>query len=194
MRIEPKDQPEKDQSYETLGLKLTVMIIARPAEHYDKRKLEWYGSHASLREHIERSYAGMRNGTHYMLVADLNNYPVGLVCLQYRANDPQLADGHSRGYLYAFRVMSNLQSMGIGSLLLDTAEKHLLDRGMSVITLQVAKDNIRAQQLYTRRGYRSFASKLNIWQHTYKGNPKEIRESCWAMEKTLKPLYMPQLA
>jgi ribosomal protein S18 acetylase RimI-like enzyme len=187
-RDDPQAQAQENPSYDTLGLKLTVMIIARPAERYDLRKLEWYGSHRSVREHIEKSYTGMRSGTHQMLVADLNNYPVGLVCLQYRANDPQMADGHTRGYLYAFRVMPNLQSMGIGTLLLNAAEQHLLDKGMSVITLQVAKDNLRGQQLYTRQGYRSFGSKVNIWHHNRNGEIKEVREPCWAMEKTLAPL------
>jgi ribosomal protein S18 acetylase RimI-like enzyme len=56
--------------------------------------------------------------------------------------------------LFDFGVRPDRQSRGIGSRLLDAAERLAAGRGYRRVGLSVGLENVRARALYERRGYR----------------------------------------
>jgi len=63
---------------------------------------------------------------------------------------------HDQGsYLYYddFCVSEAFRGMGIGSAMLDEAEKYCREIGFSTIVLHVERHNVSAQRLYERRGF-----------------------------------------
>jgi ribosomal protein S18 acetylase RimI-like enzyme len=61
-------------------------------------------------------------------------------------------DGH-RGWLYTVAVRPSHQGRGIGSLLVEEAEKRLHALGCRKINLQVRASNADVAQFYSQRGY-----------------------------------------
>jgi ribosomal protein S18 acetylase RimI-like enzyme len=62
----------------------------------------------------------------------------------------------------------------------------LRQREFRYITLNVARDNPRAQQLYVRRGYYVVAPEPGIWSYPdEKGVWHRVEEPAWRMEKML---------
>lgn len=61
-------------------------------------------------------------------------------------------DGH-RGWIYAMAVLPELQKGGIGSALLEFAEKELVSRGCMKVNLQIMEGNEGVQRFYEANGY-----------------------------------------
>ncbi len=61
-------------------------------------------------------------------------------------------DGH-RGWIYSLAVDPKIQRTGVGSQLLQTAEKELILRGCLKINLQIAEGNDVVQGFYEANGY-----------------------------------------
>jgi ribosomal protein S18 acetylase RimI-like enzyme len=174
-------QPDEQPQY---PLALTYCI--RPARRADVPKLEWYGSQAHTRPYIHQAYKAMTQGRRMMLVADLNGFPVGQIYVQFDSKNKQHADGATRGYIYAFRVIDHLRRSGIGTALLHAAEQVLIDRGFRIATLQVSKQNENARRLYQKTGYRVFSEDPGHWYYVDKhGTPREVHDPTWVMEKRL---------
>ncbi len=77
-------------------------------------------------------------------VAILDQEVVGTIMAGY--------DGH-RGWIYAMAVMPELQKGGIGSALLEHAEKELVSRGCMKVNLQIMEGNEAVQCFYESNGY-----------------------------------------
>lgn len=166
--------------------KATLNYCIRPATRADVPKLEWYGAQAHTRTYIRQAFKAMLEGQRMMLVADLNGFPVGQIYIQFDSRNKQHADGYKRGYIYAFRVIDHLQRCGIGSALLNTAEKTLIGRGFIFATLQVSKRNEDARRLYQKNGYRVFSEDPGHWYYVdHTGKQQEVNDPTWVMEKRL---------
>jgi ribosomal protein S18 acetylase RimI-like enzyme len=101
----------------------------------------------------------------------------------------ELADGCSRAYFYSFRVRSPYQGVGIGTLLMQTAESDLRNRGYNRITLNVRRDNSDARRLYERFGYIVVADEPGRWSYLdHNGHRRHVHEPSWRMEKDLFPV------
>lgn len=61
-------------------------------------------------------------------------------------------DGH-RGWINYLAVDPKCQGDGVGRLLMERAEQHLLDAGCPKINLQIRADNSAAVRFYERLGY-----------------------------------------
>ncbi|MBK8138783.1 MAG: GNAT family N-acetyltransferase [Chloroflexi bacterium] len=165
---------------------LALSYYIRVASRSDLRKLEWYGSQSHTRPYIEQAYKAMLAGRRIMIVADLNDFPVGQIYVQYDSKNKQHADGATRGYIYAFRVMDHLQRCGIGTQLLKSAERVLIERGYKLATLQVSKRNENARRLYQKNGYRVFNEDPGHWYYVDReGEQRELNDPTWVMEKRL---------
>lgn len=152
----------------------------------DLPKLEWYGSQSHTRNYILQAYKAMLAGRRMMLVAEMNDFPVGQIYVQYDSKNTQHADGISRGYIYAFRVMSHMQRCGIGTELLKAAEHLLIGKGFQFATLQVSKTNEKARRLYQKNGYRVFNEDPGQWTYIDEaGKRREVNDPTWVMEKRL---------
>ena len=99
----------------------------------DEEGEEWY-----------RSLIEASDSSNLLLVAILDDRPVGFVNLYHRAG---------KGYLEAIAIHPRYRRMGIGSQLLREAEARLSKRRVEVVKLNVKQGNVRALSFYLRHGY-----------------------------------------
>lgn len=154
--------------------------------------LEWEGAYAHYRRVYRQTYADVVRGQRLMLVAAAGAQLVGQIFVQLSSTELRYADGYSRAYLYSLRVRPEWQGQGLGTRLVGAAEAALVSRGFSVAVIAAGKDNPRAQRLYERLGYRTFADDPGVWYfQDVNGVQQSIEEPCWVMEKrlTAPPLH-----
>lgn len=165
---------------------LNIDITLRLAQKSDLPRMEWYGQYVHFRNLFRRAYREQLQGKRLMLLADMNDFPIGHIFIQLRSSNTRIADGVSRAYLYSFRVMDLFQGKGIGTRLIQEAESILIDRGFGIVTIAVAKDNNGALRLYERLGYRKFADDPGKWSYIdHKGFTHYVEEPCWLLKKSL---------
>jgi len=149
--------------------------------------MEWDGEFRHFRRVYLDAYQRMQRGQSILWVAALpTKQLVGQVFIQFFCDRPELADGISRAYLYSFRIRKPFRSQGFGSRMMDVVEDDLRQRGFEYVTLNVARDNPRAQQLYVRRGFYVVAPEPGVWSYPdEKGAWQRVEEPAWRMEKIL---------
>jgi ribosomal protein S18 acetylase RimI-like enzyme len=162
-------------------------VIIRPLVETDLPGLEWNGEFQHFRRVFQDAYQRMKRGISILWVADLPGVGiVGQVFIQFTCDRSELADGLERAYLYSFRVRNEYRGSGLGSRIMDKVEDDLRRRGFAFVTLNVARDNPRAQQLYLRRGYHVVAPEPGIWSYPDdRGVWHRVEEPAWRMEKLL---------
>lgn len=162
-------------------------ILIRPLEEHDLPALEWDGEYAHFRRLFRDSFSRQRKGFSVLWVAELPGCGIiGQVFVQLICDRSELADGLSRAYLYSFRVKAPYRSAGLGAKLLAVVEADLEKRQFHWITLNVAKTNQRARQMYERHGFRVIAHEAGCWSYIdHEGNRRQVNEPAWRMEKRL---------
>jgi len=162
-------------------------VIIRPMVEADLPALEWNGEYQHFRRVFADAFQRMQRGFSILWVAELPKKGlIGQVFIQFTCDRPELADGTERAYLYSFRVQKKYRGCGLGTRIMDVVEEDLRRRGFAFVTLNVARDNPRAQQLYVRRGYRVVAPEAGVWSYPDdKGAWHRVEEPAWRMEKTL---------
>jgi ribosomal protein S18 acetylase RimI-like enzyme len=169
------------------SLHLEVEIVFRFAEREDLPRLEWYGEYTHFRRVFQRTFEDQVAGYRLMLLATVNDWPIGQVFIQLESYEDIFADMRKRGYLYSLRVMDAFRHMGIGSALLREAETILIDRRYDSVSIAAAKDNPGARRLYERMGYRVQAEDAGRWHYVdHEGKTRYVVEPCWILEKQLK--------
>lgn len=131
---------------ERFSIKLSINI--RACEQSDLPKLEWFGMFTDYREIILEAFKCQEKDEVIMLVAQTNHFPIGQLWI-----DLTKQHKNSIGVLWAFRILSPFQGKGIGSCLLNSAERILQEKGFAVSEIGVEKDNPNARRLYERMGY-----------------------------------------
>lgn len=124
-------------------------VAIRECVEDDLYDLEWFGLYWQHREIIQSTFESQRRGEMVMLVAEANGFPVGQVWVNL-----VLKRAEGVGALWAFRVLTPLQRMGIGERLLSAAEAVLREKGYAEAELGVETDNPDAMRFYEKRGYR----------------------------------------
>jgi ribosomal protein S18 acetylase RimI-like enzyme len=170
-------------------MSLALDVLIRQATAEDLPRLEWFGQFWQFRGLFTHAYKDQIAGRCLMLVADLNGFPIGRLFIRMAASGPSsLVDGFSRAYLYSLHVMDMFQRQGIGTRLMQTAERCLIDRGFRWATISVAKDNLSARRLYERLGYRCFGEDPGTWSYVDPdGRQHRVEEPSWLLEKALTP-------
>lgn len=122
-----------------------------------------------------------------MWLAELSGIGViGQLFVQLTSARQELADGSNRAYIYGFRVQAKYRGLGIGSQLLAVAESDLHQRGYEIVSLNVARENLQARQLYERLGYCVIAAEAGRWNYVDDGgHRRQVVEPAWRMEKRL---------
>ena len=165
---------------------IQIDVTIRQLREDDLPNLEWYGQFKHYRNLFRRSYDGQVNGYRFMLVAIVNNFPIGRLFIQYAHSRSRLSDGRTRGYLYSFQVMEVFRGQGVGTALINHAESILYEKDFSWVTICVTKDNDGALRLYQRLGYQIFAEDEGKWHyHDHYGRLKNVHEPCWLLKKRL---------
>ncbi|MHB8626976.1 MAG: GNAT family N-acetyltransferase [Aggregatilineales bacterium] len=171
---------------ERRALTLRLAVTFRPAERDDLPNLEWHGEYTHFRRVFRNTFDEQRAGRRLMLLADVNGYPIGQVFIQLESADDWWQGGR-RAYLYSLRVMDIFQHHGIGTSLIQEAERLLSDRDYDSISIAVAKDNPGARRLYERLGYGIVAEDSGRWQYIdHEGRTRHVAEPCWILEKWLR--------
>ncbi len=168
----------------TMTLQLDVLF--RFAEREDLPKLEWYGEYTHFRRVFQRAFEDQQAGRRLMLLAVVNDWPIGQVFIQLENLDDVYPGAGKRAYLYSLRVMDAFQRQGIGSALLREAESILIARDYRSVSIAAAKDNPGARRLYERYGFRVFLEDAGRWSYIdHEGKTRQVVEPCWVLEKTL---------
>src|SRR5688500_8031852 len=107
----------------SLSTPLDLQLRFRLATEADLPKLEWMGQYIQFRRVFRYTFEEQQRGTRLMLVADVNNYPVGQIFMILRNVDEW---NEERGYFYSLRVMDPFQGLGIGTKLMKEAEALLI--------------------------------------------------------------------
>jgi len=119
------------------------MICIRRCERADLDALDWDGS--AERSLIAATFARAERGASEMLVAE-DDAIVGQVWIDFD-REPDCA------MLWALRVKPAWWGRGIATALLTTAEQLVAACAIGWTLSEVAPDNLRARQLFERRGY-----------------------------------------
>lgn len=162
-------------------------VIVRPACKADLPDLEWEGELTHFRRVYADAYRRQEQGLTLIWIAVLPGIGlIGQVFIQFICDRHELADGKQRAYLYSFRVRPQYRGRGVGTRVMQVVENDLRERGFTRITLNVAKDNPRARQLYERLGYARVAHEPGVWSYPdEKGIWHTVEEPAWRMEKNL---------
>jgi len=174
-------------NFQLLNRKVLQASI-RTAIREDLPALEWKGELKHFRRLFADAYERVERDEAVIWIAELDGVGlVGQLFLSLRSGRPELSDGVTRGYIYGVRVRPEYRNHGIGTRLMQAAETELIERGFSIATLNVGRDNPSAQRLYERLGYRVVAPESGRWSYEdEQGIRREVHEPAWRMEKILK--------
>ncbi len=175
-------------SHSDISTKIDLSLAAsiRHARKADLTLLEWDEEMWRYRDLFRKAFDDSVEGHRLMLIADVNQYPVGRLNVQLTAGNLSYADGFSRAYLYSLHVMPPFRGQGIGTHLIRTAENELVDRAFGWATIAVATNNRDALRLYERLGYHIFRQDDSDWSFSDpSGQQHFVHEACFALEKRL---------
>ena len=162
-------------------------VIIRQAEFADLPAMEWEGEFRHFRNLYADAYRRTLRHTALIWLAELPDAGlIGQLMLQLTSERQELADGVERAYLFGFRIRPAYRSQGLGTRMIWHVEEDLRQRGFTRLTLNVARDNPRAQSLYTRLGFVVVGSEPGIWSFIDDtGRRRWVEEPAWRMEKRL---------
>jgi ribosomal protein S18 acetylase RimI-like enzyme len=178
------DQQYHEQKSSFLPEKVHIRQVVRD----DLPDLEWDGEYTHFRRMFLDTYQQAELGEALLWVAELEGVGlIGQLFVQLDSHRNELADGHSRAYIHAFRVRSAYRGQGLGTRLLEFAESDLVQRGYQKACLNVGRDNTEAFRLYRRLGYRVVAAEPGRWSYIdHLGVRRDVNEPAWRMEKDLR--------
>jgi ribosomal protein S18 acetylase RimI-like enzyme len=135
---------------------VVVPLIVRDLTIDDLPSCAWSGSAlhlASIATMLERTRRGEAD---YLAACPPSGLPVGVGGIDYMENP-------GAGTLKQLSVLGALQSCGIGTVLIRSAEQRILARGRDWAELGVEESNPRARALYTRLGYVAYDREPDSW-------------------------------
>ncbi len=164
-----------------------IHVRIRKAIETDLPAMEWNGEYAHFRHMFAQAYSQARQGTTVIWIMEIPGIGcIGQAIVQLTCSRPELADGFHRAYLYGFRIKPKYRGQGLGKQVIDHIESDLLKRNFRILTLNVAKNNRRAQSFYRECGFSSVADEPGIWSYIDQhGEVQTVVEPAWRMEKRL---------
>ena len=158
---------------------VVVPLTVRDLTAEDLPECGWSGqaSHlASVAEALERARLGEVD---YLAVCPPSGLPVAIGGVDY-------AKAPGAGTLWQFAVHGALQSCGIGTILIHTAEQRIRARGLRRAELGVEECNPRARALYERLGYVAYGREPAAWdEEAPDGSITRYETVCTLMHKEL---------
>ena len=159
-----------------------IAVHFRLCRGEDLRALEWMGLHTREREIIEGAFAAQERGDGLMLLGLSAGFPVAQAWIDFagpgRAACP---------LLWAVRVFPALQGAGLGTRLMQEAERRMLARGAREAELGVERDNLGARRFYERLGYRAAGARREVVRYSFEGYPLSDELDQVILRKALRP-------
>jgi ribosomal protein S18 acetylase RimI-like enzyme len=159
---------------------VVVPLTVRDLTREDLAACAWSGSAthvASIARALERAERGE---VEYLAVCPPSGLPVAIGGIDY-------APGRGAGTLWQLAVYGALQSCGIGTLLIEAAERRIRARGLHRAELAVEEGNPRARALYERLGYVAYGSAPDAWdEEAEDGSLRRYETVCTLMRKELR--------
>lgn len=94
--------------------------------------------------------------------AEVQKQPIGELYLFKCLPDATFADGYSKAYLCAFRIISTLRDRGYGSGLLQAVCQRARQLGFSALTIGVEENQPQNMRLYQRFGFTKLLQSCNV--------------------------------
>jgi len=159
-------------------------VKIREATEKDLPSLEWGGEFSRFRLLYRRAMKEAKQGRQILLVADCNKDIVGQMFILFSTVHADPRPIPYTGYLYSFRVKSEFRNQGIGGSLIERAEEILAERAFRRVLIGVAKENVDAQRLYERYGYKIIADDPGEWSFVdHENQVQKVVEPTYIMEK-----------
>ncbi|NPV56312.1 MAG: GNAT family N-acetyltransferase [Anaerolineae bacterium] len=164
-----------------------AQVRLRHVRREDLPELEWDGEYTHFRRVFAQGFQRARSGLSILWVAELpGSGVIGQVFIQLTCDRPELADGMTRAYLYAFRIKPPYRNAGLGTHMLQTVWEDVVRRGFGELTLTVGKDNPDARRMYERHGFRVVAEEPGVWYYPdHQGVYQRVEEPAWRMVKRI---------
>jgi ribosomal protein S18 acetylase RimI-like enzyme len=122
----------------------------------DLARIGWSGGPTHLRyvaAALERVAGG---GVEYLAVRTPDGEPVAIGGIDYEAHP-------GAGTLWQLTTKESLRGRGLGTRLIEEAERRIRRRGLRLALIGVEEDNPRARGLYERLGYRVCGTEEHSW-------------------------------
>jgi ribosomal protein S18 acetylase RimI-like enzyme len=153
------------------SVRLSVDAVIRPATGRDMAALAtWSGQvDTTFRPALERD-------DRVVLIALANGrFPIGHVVVDLN------------GIISHLLVLAGFRDQGLGTGLMDEAERRLRERGATHVSLEVEKVNEDAIRLYERLGYERFGEATAVWNEPMPdGTMQSVDHPSWVMRKELR--------
>ena len=171
------DSDDRNGKHAILALPVTI----RPARQEDLPTLEWFGQHTPHREIITGAFRLQERGDGSMLLADVNGFPAGQICIDFLRKRPS-----GRATLWALRVFLPFRGLGIGGRLVRAAERVVIQRAIRYAELGVYRDNAGVLPFYERLGYEHCGRERGQFlYHTPEGRLVRVAIDQWLLHKRL---------
>lgn len=161
----------------------------REATEADLIGLEWEGEYSQFRHLYERSMTEAKKGRRILLVSERDEKLIGQIFIQLHTIPADPLKLPATGYLYSFRVRPEYRNMGLGTSLVQSAEKKLHQLAFHRVLIGVAKHNKDARRLYERLGYSFLTEDPGEWSFVDENDDERfVNEPTYIMEKILSKL------
>lgn len=166
---------------------LLSIIRFRHVTQADLPALEWEGEFVHFRRMYADAYRRSLNGEAVLWVVEHPQHGIlGQLFVHLDSQRHELADGVQRAYIYGFRIRPAFRGLGLGTRLLQVAEKDLVQRGFLWAVLNVSRENLDARRLYEKLGYQVVAGDPGRWSYIDNhGIRHDVIEPAWRMQKKL---------
>lgn len=155
-------------------------LVVRDLVDADLAECGFAGSRLHLEQVAKELERARRGEVDYLAVCAKADLPVAIGGVDYVPHP-------GAGSLWQFAVHPALQSCGIGTLLIETAEQRIRDRGLDRAEIGVELSNPRARVLYERLGYVAYDERLESWdQQEPDGSISRYETMCTQMRKDLR--------
>lgn len=162
-----------------------VEVTIRPAASEDLKLLASWNS--AVDRVVAPTLARQERGEALVLLAMLGPWPCGHLLVDFTKRV-----GADAVVLWHAAVHDSVRNRGIGSRLIEVAEREGRQRGLKFSELGVEKANPDALRLYRRLGYEIVGENDEVWPEADEnGMLRDVAHPCWEMRKALLPDVKP---
>jgi len=163
-----------------IDLRVAVEVNIRPATWADLELLVRWNS--SVDRVVALTLRRQERSEALVLLAVIGPWPVGHLLVDFVALQPEGAT-----HFWHMGVHDTMRNRGVGTALIQVAEREASRRGLRESALEVEKANPDALRLYERLGYRITGEQDEVWPESDPGGARQdVAHPCWTLRKRLE--------